>query len=55
MTENLTAITENSSTDETHIPEEEHVIEHVIITGHSRGLGEALARVWMDWGANVLG
>lgn len=55
MTENLTAITENSPADETHIPEEEHVIEHVIITGHSRGLGEALARVWMDWGANVLG
>lgn len=34
---------------------EEHVIEHVIVTGHSRGLGAALAAVWLDWGANVMG
>lgn len=30
-------------------------IEYVIITGHSRGLGAALAAAWLDWGANVLG
>lgn len=30
-------------------------VDHVIVTGHSRGLGAALARTWLDWGANVLG
>lgn len=29
--------------------------EFVIVTGHSRGLGAALANAWLDCGANVLG
>lgn len=35
--------------------EEDIGVENVIITGHSRGLGAALAEAWLDWGANVLG
>lgn len=52
MTEELEdKVTDNME----NIPDDGDMAEHVIITGHSRGLGAALARVWLDWGANVLG